>query len=64
MPVPGQKYRHFKGRTYEVVLVGRDSTTQDVVVIYRDAETADVWVRSADEFCDDHSSGVKRFVLL
>ena len=40
------KYRHFKGKDYEVIALGRDSETEEPVVIYRALYgEGDVWVR-------------------
>ncbi len=48
---PGQKYRHFKGNIYEVLLLAKDSeTTEDVVVYGHDGQN---WVRSLSEFVSE-----------
>jgi len=45
---PG-RYRHFKGREYEVVALARHSETEEAMVVYR-ALYGDggMWVRPAD----------------
>ena len=48
---PGQKYRHFKGNVYEVLLLAKDSeTTEDVVVYGHDGQN---WVRPLSEFVSE-----------
>lgn len=50
------QYRHYKGDTYTVIALGKDSNTLEDVVIYRgeyaNSEFGDhpVWVRPRNEF--------------
>jgi len=46
MITPGT-YRHYKGRLYDVLGIGRNSETEEEVVIYRPLYPSDVayWVR-------------------
>lgn len=70
----GQRYRHYKnGKTYVILAVGRDESTEERVVIYQaeydDPKFGDkaVWVRFYDVFCEqvDHEGKiVQRFTLL
>lgn len=50
--LPG-RYRHFKGREYEVLAVARHSETEEPMVVYR-APYGDfgIWVRPADMWCE------------
>ena len=49
----GERYRHFKGNTYEIVAVGRHSETLEDVVVYRALYgEGDVWVRPLSMFTD------------
>jgi len=49
---PG-RYRHFKGKEYEVIGVARDSETMEEKVVYRALYGArDLWLRSADMFSE------------
>lgn len=66
----GDKFRHYKGKDYEVVAIGWDSEKLSRVVVYRalydDAEFGKnaVWVRGWDEFFGDvevDGEVVKRF---
>lgn len=56
MLVPGQKYRHYKGKMYEIIALGRDSDTAEEVVVYRALYDSlrfgpnSVWVRPLKEF--------------
>jgi hypothetical protein len=52
-PTPG-KYRHFKGREYEVIGLARHSETQEWHVIYRplyDSESG-LWIRPVAMFLE------------
>ncbi len=59
------RYRHFKGKEYEVLYVGYDSETLNEVVIYKALYgSGDIWVRRKEMFletvCKDGET-VKRF---
>lgn len=47
----GARYRHYKGNTYEVIAIGRDTETLEEVVVYKgeyiDPEFGErpIWVR-------------------
>lgn len=43
-------YRHFKGNTYQVVLICKDCDTLEDLVIYKDMNSDKVWARKKDEF--------------
>ncbi len=49
----GERYRHFKGKEYEVIAVGRHSETEEELVVYRAlyGEGA-VWIRPLAMFTD------------
>ncbi len=46
--IPAGRYRHFKGKEYEVLYIARHSETEEPMVVYRPlyGERA-VWVRPA-----------------
>lgn len=46
----GQRYCHFKGNSYRVLLIAKDSKTLKKVVVYEDLNNKKVWVRDYDEF--------------
>jgi hypothetical protein len=52
-PVPPGRYRHYKGKPYEVLGVARHSETLEVVVVYRALYGAHgLWVRPAAMFTE------------
>lgn len=47
--IPRGRYRHFKGREYEVIAIARHSETTEPMVVYRALYgEGSVWVRPAD----------------
>ncbi len=52
--IPAGRYRHFKGRDYEVLFIARHSETEEPMVVYRPlyGEGA-VWVRPAAMWCEE-----------
>lgn len=64
---PG-RYRHFKGREYEVIGVARDSETMQEMVVYRALYgERGLWVRSAEMFggiVERDGEAVRRFELI
>ena len=47
--IPLGKYRHFKGKEYEVIAIARHSETMEAMVVYRALYgEGGVWVRPAD----------------
>lgn len=49
-PAPG-RYRHFKGREYELLVVARHSETEEWFAVYRSVEDPDAtWVRPLEMF--------------
>lgn len=47
------RYRHFKGKEYEVLYIGRHSETLEDMVVYRALYgDGDVWVRPASMWND------------
>ena len=50
---PGKEYRHFKGKHYVVLYVGKDANTNEDVVVYRSQHgDLQVWVRPLKEFVE------------
>ena len=50
MPKPGDKYRHFKGNLYEVIVIARDSETLEEKVVYKEVDGTAAYVRSLPMF--------------
>jgi len=48
------KYRHFKGKEYEVIGVAKHSETLEDLVVYRALYgNRDLWVRPLKMFCEE-----------
>jgi len=69
----GQKYKHYKGKTYEIIAIGKDSDTLEEVVVYKGLYNSKefgnnpVWVRPLKEFIEEveaNGKKVKRFGLV
>ena len=65
--LPG-RYRHFKGKEYEVIGVARHSETLEEMVVYRALYgEGGPWVRPAamwNEWVEHNGSMVRRFVMV
>jgi hypothetical protein len=49
----GQKYRHFKGKEYQVLHLARHSETMEQMVVYRALyDDYGIWVRPLDMFLE------------
>ena len=52
-PLQPGRYRHYKGRFYEVIDVARHSETEELLVVYRCLYgDASLWVRPLEMFMD------------
>lgn len=60
--IPTGRYRHFKGRDYEVLAIARHSETEEALVVYR-ALYGDhgVWVRPADMWYETVERGGRTY---
>lgn len=59
-------YRHYKGKLYQVLNIGKDAETLEDVVIYKDRNNI-IWVRSYKIFSEIltiNNSEIPRFQLL
>lgn len=57
-PLSPGRYRHFKGRDYEVVAIARHSETLEAMVIYRPVDDeASWWVRPLSMFTEKVERG-------
>jgi hypothetical protein len=70
---PGQKWRHFKGGTVEIVCTALDSETLEELVVYkhleaiRDMPAGQTWVRAKKMFLEEiekNGKKTKRFELI
>lgn len=64
---PGDRYRHYKGGEYEVVVCAIKEDTLEPLVIYRSLEhgtpayrTGRIWARTFDNWNEDVEVGGKR----
>lgn len=62
------RYRHFKGKEYEVLGVAKHSETLEEMVVYRALyDNRDIWVRPLsmwDETVERNGAAVKRFTYI
>jgi hypothetical protein len=52
LPLPGEKYKHYKGGTYEVVSLATHSETNEKVVVYKSINFGSVYVRPLSMWFD------------
>ena len=68
MPIEPGKYRHFKGKEYEVLFTARHSETLEEMVVYRKLyDDFSVWVRTAsmwNETVERDGKTYRRFTKL
>ena len=58
------RYRHYKGREYEVLFIGHHSETLEEMVVYQSSDGKHIWVRPAvmwDDIVEIDSRKVLRF---
>jgi hypothetical protein len=63
-PLPGQRFRHYKGGLYEVVAVARLEATHEPLVVYRAEVDGTVWARPLaqwSETVEHEGQSVTRF---
>lgn len=62
------KYRHFKGKEYEVIAIAKHSETQETLVVYRALYgDGQIWVRPAsmwNETVERDGTTHKRFTFI
>ena len=51
---PGEYYRHFKDRLYQIVAIAKDSETEEKMVVYQAMYgDEEIWVRSYEMFTSE-----------
>lgn len=63
-PLPNQRYKHYKGGTYEVISMATHSETGEKLVVYKSLNFGSVYVRPYEIWNDLISENVKRFELI
>lgn len=53
MPLPGEKYKHYKGGTYDVITLATHSETQEKMVVYQSVNFGSIFVRPLSMWNDD-----------
>ena len=54
LPVPGEFYRHFKNRMYQIVAIAYHSETEEAMVVYQALYgEKKIWVRPLDMFMEE-----------
>lgn len=48
--LPGKRYKHFKGHTYKVIAIAKNSETEEQMVVYENVLSKEIWVRPYDMF--------------
>ncbi|MBD8836217.1 DUF1653 domain-containing protein [Paenibacillus sp. CFBP 13594] len=57
----GQRFKHYKGGTYQFVCFATHTEKLEGLVVYKD-ESNQVWARPVDMFFGHTDEGTKRFV--
>lgn len=63
-PLPNQKYKHYKGGTYEVISLATHTETNEVMVIYKSLNFGSVYVRPYQDWTQKTKEGDTRFTLI
>lgn len=63
-PIPGERYKHYKGGTYEIISLATHTETNEKVVVYKSLNFGSVYVRPFEVWCSESENGQKRFTLI
>lgn len=66
-PIPGRKYKHYKGGIYEVVSMATHTETQEAMVVYTSLLFGTLYVRPLEiwnQDAPDEDDNVTRFELI
>lgn len=66
-PMPGSRWKHYKGGVYEVITLANHSETQEPLVIYKSIPFGSVYARPLSmwhELCTLNDTSVARFALM
>lgn len=63
-PLPQQRFKHYKGGTYEVISMATHTETGEKLVVYKSINFGSVYVRPYDLWISTTNDGQKRFELI
>ncbi len=67
-PIPGRRYKHYKGGVYEVISMATHTETQEAMVVYVSLLFGTVFVRPLElwnqDALDEDENEVTRFELI
>jgi hypothetical protein len=67
MVKPREKYRHFKGNTYLILQLAKDSESCEDLVVYQNVDNGSTWVRPLimfDDYVKHEGKTIKRYELI
>ena len=62
-PIPGKKYQHYKGGTYEVITLSQHTETKEDLVIYKSLLFGNVYARPLKQWFEKVNSGSEVNIL-
>jgi hypothetical protein len=63
-PLPRQRYKHYKGGTYEVITLATHTETGEKLVVYKSINFGSIYVRPLDIWNSTSEDGQRRFELI
>ena len=63
-PLPRQRYKHYKGGTYEVITLATHTETGEKLAVYKSINFGSIYVRPLDIWNSNSELGHKRFELI
>lgn len=57
-PLPGEKYQHYKGGTYEVICLAKHTDNDESLVIYKSLSFGSIHARPFKEWFDDVETSI------